>query len=483
MFILSRAQMAQAESLANLNGISNFELMLNAGNAAADEICKNAKVSGKSVLLLCGKGNNGGDGFVVANRLYEAGATVTVWCPLGLPKTDCAKESYGWLYRDILRISSAEPPTNSRFNIAIDALFGTGFSGVPDEISAKAIEFFNSSAPKKYALDIPSGTEADTGRTPGAAAKVDTTFAFAAYKYCHFLPSASSFCGEVKVLPIGISDDVLSQVSDGVFIVGEPLFEKRDKNCHKGTFGTALSVVGSYGMAGAAIISSRAALKSGVGILKVASHEKNYTALSTTCPEAVQIPLDMGENHLFNALDNANSLLIGCGIGTSDEAARLVKTLLEKTIVPTVLDADGINNIVPCIDLIKQVKAPLVLTPHSGEMARMLGKNASYIEADRMGVARAFATEYGVWLCLKGANTIVAAPDGRLFVNISGNPGMATAGSGDVLAGLIAGLAAYMPSLEEAVLAAVYLHSQAGDKACDTIGERSMTALDILSYL
>ena len=483
MFILSRAQMTQAESFANSGGTPNFELMLNAGNAAADEICKKSKLSGKAVLLLCGKGNNGGDGFVVANRLYEAGATVTVWCPLGLPKTDCAKEAYGWLYRDILRTSSPEPPKNTRFDIAIDALFGTGFSGMPDEVSTKAIEFFNACATKKYALDIPSGTEADTGRTLGAAAKVDTTFAFAAYKYCHFLPSASSYCGQVKVLPIGISDDILSHVSKNVFIVEEPLFEKRDKNCHKGTFGTTLSVVGSYGMAGAAIISSRAALKSGVGILKVASDERNYTALSTTCPEAVQIPLDMGKDRLFKALDNASSLLIGCGMGTSNEAALLVKSLLDKTRIPTVLDADGINNIVPCIDLIKQVKAPLVLTPHSGEMARMLGKDASYIEADRMGVARAFATEYGVWLCLKGANTLVAAPDGRLFVNISGNPGMATAGSGDVLAGLIAGFAAFMSSIEEAVLAAVYLHSKAGDKARDVIGERSMTALDILSYL
>lgn len=274
-------------------------------------------------------------------------------------------------------------------------------------------------------------------------------------------------------------------------VIEKPNFKKREKNCHKGTFGTALSVTGSFGMPGAAIISGKAALRSGVGILKLAVIEENYTAAAVALPEAVLVPCK-GSGATFSyddlpklkgELKNCSALLIGCGMGKSEDAKLLVRELIEASEVPTILDADGINNISADIEFIKQVKAPLILTPHPGEMARLLGCDVKTVEADREGVAKSFAKEYGVYLCLKGAKTIVATPDGELYVNQIGNPGMATAGSGDMLAGIMLALAASGKTVLEAVLAAVWLHSAAGDAAEEEFGEVSMLPTDMIERL
>lgn len=274
-------------------------------------------------------------------------------------------------------------------------------------------------------------------------------------------------------------------------VIEKPNFKKREKNSHKGSFGTALSVTGSYGMPGAAIISGKAALRSGVGILKLATLEENYTAAAVALPEAVLIPLK-GRGGTFSAenleklkveLANCSALLIGCGMGKSEDAKILVKELLQTSRVPTVLDADGINNIADDIEFIKQVKAPLILTPHPGEMARLLGCEVKTVEADRMVVAERFAKEYGVYLCLKGAETIVATPDGKLYVNQIGNPGMATAGSGDMLAGIMLALAASGKEVLEAVTGAVWLHSAAGDVTVEELSENSMLPTDMIERL
>lgn len=274
-------------------------------------------------------------------------------------------------------------------------------------------------------------------------------------------------------------------------VIEKPNFKKREKNCHKGSFGTALSVTGCYGMPGAAIISGKAAVRSGVGILKLATIKENYTAAAVALPEAVLIPCE-SEGITFSAknaeklkkeLAKSSALLLGCGMGKSEDAKSLVKELLLSSEVPVILDADGINNIASDIEFIKQVKAPLILTPHPGEMARLIGSDVKNVEANREGIAKAFAKEYGVYICLKGSQTVVATPEGELYVNQIGNPGMATAGSGDMLAGVMLGLAAQKIGVREAVLSAVWLHSAAGDATLKELSENSMLPTDMIERL
>ncbi len=485
MYILSKEGMRRAEAAADQRGISYYTLMQNAGKAAAEEILRREAVSGRRAVILCGNGNNGGDGFVMADRLFKEGAEVTVALLSGPPRTDCAKTAFSAMDKEITVVSAEELYKLEKTDILVDALYGTGFKG---ELSSDIIALFGrlkSISERIYAVDLPSGVDCDTGKASRGTLPAGTTLTFAALKYCHLLPPANGLCGDTAVLDIGIEEDILKKNCNGVFEILPPSFKKRDKNSHKGSFGTTLCAVGSYGMPGAAVISGRAALRGGVGILKMASSERNYSALSAACPEALQIPLagdESDKERLKDALSGVTSLLIGCGMGRSVSAAENTEFLLKETTVPTVLDADGINNIASRIDLIKNVKAPLVLTPHPGEMSRLCGRTVAEIEQDRFGIARSFAAENGVWLCLKGANTVVAAPDGRLFVNRIGNPGMATGGSGDMLAGLMAGFAAYT-DFEQAILSAVWLHSYAGDKAAAKWGEISLTVSDMLEEL
>ena len=485
MYILSSKGMKNAEKTADDRGISYFSLMKNAGNAAADFMISKEELSRKRVVILAGNGNNGGDGFVLANRLFAEGAEVTVALFSGLPKTDCAKRAYAEMSEGVRVAEAKELLKQTEADIVVDGIFGTGFRGDLGETEREILSHIKKLNAKVYAVDLPSGVECDSGRVSEGTLAADCTLTFAALKYCHLLPPSNALCGETVVLDIGISEDILKENCDNITSVPPAVFEKRDKNSHKGSFGTTLAVVGSYGMAGAAVISGKAAIKSGVGIVKLASAKENYTALAVSCPEAIQIPLsgdDTDGETLLSALDGAKSLLIGCGMGQSERTAENISLLLENTTLPTLLDADGINNIASRISILKKVKAPLVLTPHPGEMARLTGKTVAEIEADRFGIAKSFAEEFGVWLCLKGANTVIAAPDGRLFVNLTGNPGMAKGGSGDMLAGLMAGLLAYNEP-EKAILSAVWLHSLAGDKARDRFGERSMTVSDMLAEL
>ena len=490
MYILSSAEMSAAEEAADKKGVSFYTLMKNAGNAAADYIVANCETKEKRVAVLCGSGNNGGDGFVIAGRLFEQGLEVSVVLLCGEPKTDCAKRAFSDFCGNVPILSPQEFLKRDMPDIVVDAIFGTGFKGEPSDGVKAVMNRVRESGAAVFAVDLPSGVICDSGACSEAVIPADYTLAFAALKYCHILPPANGLCGKVEVLDIGIEKEILEREKGNTHIISPPVFKRREKNSHKGNFGTVLALAGSYGMPGAAIIACRAALKAGPGIVKIASVKENYTALALSCPEAVQLPLETegktlskGEiKGLCAQLKGASSLLIGCGMGISPEAEQAVLTLLTKTEIPTLLDADGINNIASSISILKKVKAPLVLTPHPGEMARLTGKTVCEIEADRLGTAKNFAKEYGVWLCLKGANTIVAAPDGRVFVNLLGNPGMASGGSGDMLAGLMAGFLAYMP-IEKAVLSAVWLHSRAGDMARDRRGETSMTVLDMLDML
>lgn len=491
MYVADKNTVRRAEGLTVERGGDWFTLMQNAGKAAAGVITAENNVAGKTVLILCGKGNNGGDGFIIAKELSFAGAEVTVVLTQGAPATEIARQAFDGMPGEVKVVDMDTAVllcAKQSFDITVDAVFGTGFSGVPDDDLKK---LFSEVSISDFAIDIPSGLYCDTGEGAENALPTRHTVTFAAYKPCHILPAARNICSEVTCVDIGISHGILELAGATVTVIEKPLPRLRDKNSFKNTYGTALSVCGSYGMPGAAIISAKAALRSGVGILKLACVEENYTACAVSLPEAVLLPCPTrGKTYssesadaLKEALKTADALLIGCGMGISEDARTLVKELLKTTTVPTVLDADGINLIASDIELLKDVKAPLILTPHPGEMARLMGTSPKDIESDRLGIAAGFAKKFGLYLVLKGSNTIVASPSGELSVNLTGNPGMATAGSGDMLAGIILALLAKGFDPCVAAKSAVWYHSAAGDAAKARLGEESMLPTDMIEEL
>ncbi len=496
MKIITAQTMKKAESMSVQAGISYFRLMENAGTAAANLIKETVSPVGLTAAILCGSGNNGGDGFVIARKLFEMGSKPFVVLACGAPVTLEAEKMLSLLPEGITvydaeKFSSTALRMISSAEIIVDALFGTGLTRELSGFAAEAVKAANMTSAKRFAVDIPSGAFSDTGEVSGACFNADYTITFEAMKPCHILPPANGFCGKVTTLSIGISEDIMNSLPAVAETIIGAVKRKRSKNDHKGTFGTALSVAGSYGMSGASVLLSNAALRSGVGIMKTAVTSENYTVLAISVPEAVLIPCESRDGKysaeslptLKEELKKASALAIGSGLGVSVDTSKIVRELLLCSSVPVVLDADGINAVASDIEFIEQMKADLILTPHPGEMARLCGITTAEVEKDRIGIARRFATLKGVYLILKGANTIVATPDGRIFVNLTGNTGLATGGSGDTLTGILVSLLAQGIPTEAAATSAVWLHGAAADKARERLGETSMLPRDIIEEL
>ena len=469
------------ESAVESGAFSLRELMFRAGSAAAEIIMQKYDCRNKKITVVCGRGNNGGDGCVVAEILAENGARVTVSTPFGAPSTENAAYYYNKL-QNVTKTDGFTPEAD----IIIDAVFGIGLNRAPDCKTAEVIEKINRADALRIAIDIPSGVAADSGRVLGVAVNADLTVTFIALKPCFVLPEGSDYCGETVLADIGAPP-----IGYSFLTTERPIFKKRRRNSHKGTFGTGLMLCGSYGMAGAAVLAARAALRSGMGILKAVLCDSIYYPFTVSLPEAVCVPTVPNESgtlcpdniNLPELLKGCSAALIGCGIGNNGDTARLVKKLVEISEIPLVIDADGINSITDSIDIIKNSKAPVILTPHPGEMARLCRISVREVEENRVETAREFALKYGCVLVLKGADTIIAEPDGKIYFNMTGNPGMSTGGSGDALAGITLSLLAQGLSAGDAARAAVYLHGEAGDKAAAKRGERAMLPSDLIEEL
>jgi len=483
MKVLTKALIRKSEENAVKSGVSSFrDLMLCAGNTAAKIICEKTDCISKKIAILCGNGNNGGDGCVIARYLYEHGAEVTLITPMGNPVTENAAYYYDILPAHIRKTDCFE----GDFDIIIDAVFGIGLNRELDDKLNRLFEKVNSCDAVKIAIDIPSGIEADSGKILGTTFCADYTITFIALKPCFLLPEGSDYCGEVTVADIGVNPDDLSYDT-----IEKPIFPKRKHNSHKGTFGTALLICGSYGMAGAAILAAKGALRSGVGIAKCVLCDGIYPPFTVSVPEAVCIPIKQNSSgslcsdkiDIPELTKNCNALLFGCGVGTSQDSEKILRKILTQCKIPIVLDADGINCLCSCIELLRTSQAPVIITPHPGEMARLCGKSVKEIESSRVQVASEFAEKHNCTVVLKGANTIVAEPSGKISFNTTGNPGMATGGSGDVLAGITVSLLAQGYSTDFAAKAAVYLHGHAGDKAALLKGQHALLPTDIIEEL
>ncbi len=500
MNVLFNDSVREIENRAIKEGFSGLRMMENAGAAACGVITEKFELREKSVVIVAGNGNNGGDGFVVARKLYEAGVSVCVVLASGMPKTESAKETLSKLSAYPVRVYGANDPEVAvkihSADYLIDAIFGIGFHGMVDDGVSALIEKFNRSKALKISLDLPSGCECDTGNVSNACINADITITFIAVKPCHVLYPASDYCGKLVKVSIGISKSIMDSVTSNITIIENSYVEsalpKRTKNFHKGMGGTALQLCGSYGMAGAAMLSAKAALRSGAGLVKALLPESVYPMVATYLPEAVYLPCkdtddgSVGLNSLdkiIKSIATADSILIGCGLSQSKSSKELLYTLLPNIKIPTVLDADGINIASKNIDILLKSEAPMILTPHPAEMARLMRASVEDIQRNRFKAAHAFSTRFSKIVVLKGANTIVALPNGEMYVCMAGNPGMAVGGSGDVLAGIINSLLAQGMSPENAAICSVQIHAAAGDMVASQKSMRAMLPTDIIEAL
>ncbi len=469
--------------------VTSVELMNRAAHAFTDWFVQMYPDSQRPVYIFAGTGNNGGDGLAVARMLHRRFYDVQVRiCDFAGKRSTDFEAQRKVLPEGVTLTTSQEwrPPTDVGKNeVVIDALFGTGLSRPLIEPWSQVIDYLNHLPNDVVAIDLPSGLFADQ-HTDGPVVKATRTFSFETPKRAFFFPENAERVGEWAYGPIGLHPD-FEQQTDTIFYYlthadAQKLVKPRSKFSHKGTFGHALLVVGSKGKIGAAVLAARACLRSGVGLLTVQVPECGYSVLQTTVPEAMcSTDVQMDFISQLPDIQNITTIGIGPGLGDYSDTAAAIRKLLEAVQQPIVLDADALNLLAKNPDWWPLVPKNAILTPHPKEFERLFGPSKN--EFDRNDLHRKMAQEHGVVIVLKGANTAIALPDGSCWFNSTGNPGMATGGTGDVLTGIITGLLAQGYTSEQAALLGVYLHGLAGDLAAAKNSQAALTAGDVVEAL
>lgn len=437
----------------------------------------------KKILIACGTGNNGGDGLAIARMLKLKGCQVDVCVVGALDKmSQEAKQQLG-MYQAIFG-NFVTAPAYDEYTVIVDAVFGIGCNREITGIAAEVIEAINETHAKIIAVDVPSGVSSDTGKICGAAVYADVTVTFFTEKLGMMLYPGRDFCGRILVADLGIPFEdceeyhAISYTEEDVRRLPE-----RKANSHKGTFGKVLVIAGSQKISGAAYLAAAGAYRMGAGLVKIYTPKENQVAMQVLLPESLLEIYDSSRpsvKQLKECMDWADVIVIGPGIGTERPAEKILKYVISKSNGPIVIDADGINLLAKNKAYLLDKRAPVVLTPHIQEMARLSGKSKDTIIKNQMEEAKDFVKNYDVILVLKSARTIVTKENEHSYMNLSGNSGMATGGSGDVLAGMIGGLIAQGMDCFEAAKLGVYLHGKAGDAAAAAKSTYSMTATDIL---
>lgn len=507
MKIVTASQMRELDRRAETEyGVPSLILMENAGLRVV-EVVENLleKVEGRKVLVAAGKGNNGGDGLVVARHLLNAGAVVKIFL-LGDPSgmTPDARINYDILVKmkaDIKYLKEEKDLESLAIealtsDLIIDALYGISFRGSLNDFDSRVVRIINWAKKPVVAIDIPSGVEADSGRVKGEAVRANWTVTMALPKRGLFVEPGCDYVGTLSVADISIPGTLLkdSSLQDNL-LTEEWVAEKfvpRKRESHKGSYGHVLVIGGSVGLTGAVILTSSAALAAGAGLVTAAIPESLLPIVENKVVEVMTVPLAETRQKsialealpaIENLLGTVSVCAIGPGMSRYPEASAVLRLVLEKSGVPVIIDADGLNALAQDINMVKGRQIPIVLTPHPGEMARLLGTTVEEVQARRLEVARQAALEWGVTVVLKGSRTIIAEPSGDTYLNLTGNPGMATAGSGDVLTGIIAGLMAQGMRPDVAACVGVYVHGKAGDKAKEKTGEMALVAGDLIKAL
>lgn len=486
-------------------GIPGVVLMENAGRGVAEEIIRRYPSPGRRALIVAGKGNNGGDGYVIARHLLNRS-----WQVLTLVLAD---------KRDIkgdaaLNLTALEKcggeitfvpddkalatglAAAGEFTVLIDALFGTGLTKPVTGVYLKAIHWFNEQILPVVAVDIPSGVNASTGQVLGTAVRASLTVTFAFAKVGLVSYPGAGMVGELVTVDIGIPEKIVSQVVADCKLVdsveASPLLPVRYQDGHKGSFGHLLVVAGSIGKCGAAVMAAESGLRGGAGLVTLACPQCVQPVIASRLTEVMTAPVADSDgvicpqslDALLSLAAGKQALVIGPGLGVSAETGAVIRCLIQETALPTVVDADGLTALSGYTEIFKQLSdRPIVLTPHPGEMARMTAKSVDEIQANRVAVARDFAICHHVVLVLKGARTLIAAPDGMVHVNSTGHAGLASGGMGDVLTGLIGSLLAQGLSAMNAATLGVFLHGLAADRLMDSLGNAGLLATDVMYEL
>jgi NAD(P)H-hydrate epimerase len=482
-------------------GVPSLTLMENAGAAVADYVLSRYS-SAVRIVVFCGKGNNGGDGFVAARRLHDQGMMVQVilLADPGDLRGDAAV-MFGKLPEPAIAVHSGEELKSERVraslhaDLYLDAVLGTGFKPPVSGLYADAIAMMNASQAPVIAVDIPSGADADAmGPQAGTIARADAVVTFTAPRPAHVFSLLTA--GTTYMAGIGSPETaIISALQLNVITARDvaPLIGPRPAESNKGNYGHVLVVGGSLGKAGSVAMAGMAALRAGAGLSTVATPNSVLGTVAGFHPELMTEPLpetDAGTistnalNRIEELAKGKSALAIGPGISRDPQTAELVRAMVARLQLSMVVDADGLNAFEGCTIELNGKGRTLVITPHPGEMARLAGCTIAEVQRDRLGMARKFAREHELIVVLKGHRTLVVQPDGEAWVNTTGNPGMATGGTGDILTGMVAGLIAQFPgAVLFAVLAAVHLHGLAGDVMCERVGEHSLVATDLLKGL
>lgn len=507
MKILTSKQMQGVDKKAiEKLGIIGPILMENAGIQITKEILdKFPQIQHERVVIVAGKGNNGGDGFVVARHLFNQGCKPVVLLLASRKelKGDAALNAgiahkIGVTIKEVTssRHWGANKRILSKATVVVDAIFGTGLTSPARGLYAAAIQSINKSKGYKVAVDIPSGLSSDTFAIIGPCVKADLTISLATAKVAHVFPPAENCVGELKIGDISVPPYLFEDEKFKLEMVEKerirPYFERRKKATHKGTYGHLLMLSGSIGKTGAAVMAGKAALKMGAGLVTAAVPKSCLPIVARSMMELMTEPLPETEKGSLSAealpeilrlLKEKDALMLGPGISTHRSTKELVLSLLPELKIPVVLDADALNILAFKPSVLKSLSKPAVITPHPGEFARLLNSSTKEVLDKRLELVPRFAKKYGIYVVLKGYRTLTSTPDGKTYVNPTGNPGMATAGSGDVLSGMIASMIIQEKNLLDAILAAVYVHGLSGDIGASRLGEKSLTAGNMITYL
>lgn len=507
MKILTSEQMKEIDRQAIEEfAIPGIVLMENAGRAIFEEIVgRFPLLKRQRIIIVAGKGNNGGDGFAVSRYLAESGVIPAVYLvgKKGEVKGDSAvnlamASRLGIEIKEITVESDlAEFRTAlNRATIIVDALFGTGLVRPLTGLYVSIIEAINSVNAYVVSIDIPSGLSSDTFEVKGPAVKADLTVTLAAPKIAHIFPPASELVGELVVRPIGIPEHLFEKPELKVELVDKMslfrFFGPRARDTHKGTYGHLLIVAGSVGKTGAASLCGKAALRMGAGLVTVATAKSALPVVARSMPELMTEPLPETPaktiayealTRVLSLLKGKDGLVIGPGLSTDPSTARFVHAILPKVKVPMVVDADALNIIANDVSVLGRINAPAVLTPHPGEFSRLTGLSTEEVLRQKLELVPDFAAKNKIYLVLKGYRTLIGLPSGYLYVNPTGNPGLATGGTGDVLSGLLGAQVVQEKDIAGAVVSAVYVHGLAGDLAAASLSEKSLTASDVIKFL
>lgn len=496
----SQMQMIDKKAMENI-GMPGIVLMENAGKVVFDEIV-HMKDKFDRVIILAGPGNNGGDGFVIARHLHNVKIPVRVFI-IG-KATHVEGDALANL--NILKKLSIQidevfdgggfvklEKSIRQGALLVDAIFGTGLTKPVHGIFSEVIDLVNEMADYILSVDIPSGIDSDTGKVMGTAIEADKTVSLVIPKIGNIMYPGSDYNGELVIKGIGVPDIVIEDTKIEYNIITSEVIERmiphRKRNTNKGDYGKGNIIAGSTGLTGAAILACKAALRSGMGLLKLYIPESLNIIITTAVPETVTVPLIevrkgvIGINNFNKVIEESNKsdvLAIGPGCGLNAEVGELLKRIIFEVHKPLVIDADGLNALAKNVHWLESKKSDIIITPHPGEMSRLCGQTVEEVNDNPIETALSFSKEWGVITVLKGSRTVIATPSGEVFINVNGNPGMATAGSGDILTGVITSFIAQGFKPIDAAVFGVYIHGMAGDIMAESRGEHGLLAGDIV---